>query len=320
MTSLLLSLSLGLIVLLISTEFIVKNAVRLSLAIRISPLVVGITVVAIGTSLPELVVSGLATAVGDTGLAIGNLVGSNVANVLLVLGVTILGGRLRVGTTKTQRSIIVLLGVSILFVFLHLARVSSITSGIVLLGLAVLVTVVEYVWGTQGRRREDRYRFNGRKHNTRVTRGMIAGLALALIGIVYGGISTVSSIEQLAAMTGYSTTALGLTLVAVATSLPELLASLVSERNRQEKLALGNLIGSNIYNLLFIGGLVSASSPSRIGSGIPTMIWAELLLSTVVLVIIVRRYRGSVIPNKIGVMLLALFGLYVASITRDASR
>lgn len=320
MTSLFLSLAFGLVVLLISTEFIVKNAVRLSQALRISPLVIGITVVAIGTSLPELVVSGLSAIVGDTGLAIGNLVGSNVANVLLVLGVAILSGRLRVGTTKTQRSIVVLLGVTMLFVLLHLVDIPFVVSGLILLGLSISVTFLEVAWGAQGRNQEDRHRFIGRKNNVNVTPGMIAGLSLALIGIVYGGISTVSSIEQLAVASGYSTTVLGLTLVAVATSLPELLVSLVSERNRQEKLALGNIVGSNIYNLLFIGGLVTASTPPTTSLEIPAMVWLELLVATLMLVFIVRRYRGRVIPKKIGLVLLTLFILYVASITRGTLR
>ena len=158
----------GAIVLLVSTQAFIKLAERISVSLRLSPLIIGLTVVSIGTSLPELTVSTIAAIRGDVGLAMGNLIGSNIVNVFLVLGVGILVGKLRVGTTKTQRNIYMMSGIAGLFLLLYLLGLPHIIAGGILLATALMVTFDEYIRGVSGRTHEDAKMFAKRKYG-RVT-------------------------------------------------------------------------------------------------------------------------------------------------------
>ena len=134
----------GSLILLISTQFLVNYAKKISLALKISPLIIGLTIVAIGTSLPELSFSLTALVKQDVGLAMGNIVGSNMVNILFVFAIGILIGKLRVGTSKTQRNSMFLLAATILFVVLQLTQVPARISGLILISSAILITIVEY--------------------------------------------------------------------------------------------------------------------------------------------------------------------------------
>ena len=134
----------GSLILLISTQFLVNYAKKISLALKISPLIIGFTIVAIGTSLPELSFSLTALVKQDVGLAMGNIVGSNMVNILFVFAIGILIGKLRVGTSKTQRNSMFLLAATILFVVLQLTQVPARISGLILISSAILITIVEY--------------------------------------------------------------------------------------------------------------------------------------------------------------------------------
>ncbi len=143
----------GIIVLLISTRIFVDVATKISFYLRISPLIIGATVVALGTSLPELTVSIFAILRGDPGLAAGNIIGSNIANILLVFPIGILFGGIRIGTTKTQRNGIMLLAATVIF-FVFFKYFASPIAGVILIGLAVMFTIKEYQWGIVGRLHE----------------------------------------------------------------------------------------------------------------------------------------------------------------------
>ena len=239
----------GTLVLLFSTEIFIRTAVRISAKLRISPLIIGTTIVAIGTSIPELAVSGIAAANNDPGLAIGNIVGSNIVNITLVLPIGILIGKLRIGTTKTQRNALLLLAVTALFALPNIPAFPILSSGALLLVLALIFTIGEYRLGIIGRDHEDAVRFHSRKnHHPHSVK--LALVALSLAGIVLGGYVTVASVESIARLSGYSTTILGLSLTAIATSLPELLATIVSQEEHQAKITIGNVMGSNVYNIL----------------------------------------------------------------------
>ena len=134
----------GSLILLVSTQFLVNYAKKISLALKISPLIIGFTIVAIGTSLPELSFSLTALVKQDVGLAMGNIVGSNMVNILFVFAIGILIGKLRVGTSKTQRNSMFLLAATILFVVLQLTQVPARISGLILISSAILITIVEY--------------------------------------------------------------------------------------------------------------------------------------------------------------------------------
>lgn len=298
----------GIAVLLAAAEVLVRAAIELSGKLKISPLIVGTTIVALGTSLPETAVSLTSVFWGDSGLAVGNIVGSNVINVFLVLGLAILVGGLRIGTTKTPRNAIIMAAAAILFSFFYIRFLSPVI-GIILLCLAGGFTGLEYLWGQRGRKHEDK---NNLRHPRKVTNlRLTVELALSLVGVVIGGIITVSASKSLAVFFGVSTTIIGLSLTAAATSLPELLVSVVSELKKQPKLAIGNVIGSNIYNLLFIGGLIAFFSPKTIVSPIH---WFFLLTASFVVPVMVLSFRGRVVPRWVGIVMLAAFLFYLQSL------
>jgi len=298
---------LGSLFLLISTWYFIKLTEHVSMALKLSPLIIGLTVVSIGTSLPELTISSIAAYRGDIGLATGNIIGSNIVNVFLVFAVGILSGKLRIGTTKTQRNIYILCGVTGLFLLFYFFRIPNLVAGIILLFLTLLITSIEYFWGTDGRKHEDAALFK-KKINYSLKVFDIFKLMISLTGVVIGGILMVTSTEQLAVLLGFSTTILGLSITAIVTSLPELLTTIFSQQDHEEKMTIGNIIGSNIYNLTLIGGLILCVSTSL------TLITYEmfmLILATLVIASIVVIYSGKVIPKTIGYLLLGLFVIYI---------
>ena len=143
MLELLLKFCFSVVLLLLSTRTFVKLAKKISLSSRISPLIIGITVVALGTSLPELSVSLIALVKDDAGLAVGNIIGSNIVNILIVLPIGILVGKTRIGKTKTQRNALLLLGVTAVFVLLQSRFLPNLVAGLSLVVLALIITILE---------------------------------------------------------------------------------------------------------------------------------------------------------------------------------
>jgi len=301
---------LGIIVLLFSVDAFVKISSKVWLALRISPLIIGVTIVAIGTSLPELIVSLIASAKNDQGLAVGNIVGSNIINVFFVLGVGILLGNINIGTSKTQRSALFLVLATAIYLFLGKIISSPMIFGLIMIATAVVFSWFEVHLGILGRDHEDKAFVNGkrvRKFNSK----MFWSLLLAFAGVVGGGFLVVDSIERISLLTGYSTTILGLSVIAVVTSLPELLTTVFSRKKDQGKIAIGNILGSNIYNLLLVGGIISLVFPVKavFGRDLYTLAFA-----TFCAVILIFVYAGKKVPKKIGAILLVFFFLYLLSL------
>ena len=300
----------GSVILLISTQFLVNYAKKISLALKISPLIIGLTIIAIGTSLPELSFSLTALIEQDVGLAMGNIVGSNVINILFVFAVGILIGKLRVGTSKTQRNSLFLLLATVLFVVLQLTQVPAIISGLILISSAVLITLVEYFMGVLGRKNEDKKMF-AKKQKVEINSSVIFVPLLLIAGVIVGSLMAVSAIEDFSALTKISTTIIGLSLTAIVTSLPELITTIFSQEEHQAKLTMGNILGSNIYNLLLIGGFINLLSGKN---GIAMKDWIVMLAVTGFFLFILNRYSGKNIPKIYGVVLLIIFGLYLINL------
>jgi cation:H+ antiporter len=301
----------GLIVLLSSTKSFVGISQKIAHSFRLSPLVIGITIVAIGTSLPELVISTISSIKGDYGLALGNIVGSNITNVLFVLALGVLVGSLRIGTTKTPKSALILFSITILYIFLHYLNIDHVISGILLITLGFIIALVEYRWGIDGQNREDFSliaKFSRKKSS--FTKQDILYLLASLVGVSLGGFLLVISTENLSYLLGYSTTILGLCLTSVVTSFPELTTTLFSERNRDDKLALGNILGSNIYNIAFIGGIsyLFSSDISLIDFD-----WMWLFSSTVIFVSLIFLLKGKYIPKLFSIALLIMYISYLVT-------
>jgi cation:H+ antiporter len=279
--------------------------------LRLSPLIIGVTVVAIGTSLPELAVSAIASIKGDFGLAVGNIIGSNIINVLLVFALGVFAGNVKVGTKKTQRNVYFLTFISCLFVVMLLLKLHPLIFASVSLSLCFLFTIMEYRWGVTGRNLEDKLLLKMTK-KSKVTNADYGVLVLCLILIFAGGYLVVEGVKYMALITGYSTNVLGLTVTAIATSLPEIIATVMSSRSKQAKLLLGNIMGSNVYNILLIGGISSLWMTTY---QLPIVDTVFFLLSTFLFFIIIVGFKGKILPRFVGVSLFALCAVYFLSLS-----
>jgi len=296
----------GVVILLLSTQIFVRLAVKLSEIFRLSPLIIGLTIMSFGTSLPEIAVSSISAAGGDVGLATGNIIGSNIINVFLIFGVGILVDDLRIGTTKTQKNIVILLFVTFLFIFLEWAFPFPRILGSFLILTYIFFTYMEYKWGIMGRVKED-FAFITSLQKKKITPDLIVGILFSVMGVGVGGFLVVTSMEELAILSGYSTTIFGLTLTSVATSLPELLTTIKSQKADEDKMTIGNLLGSGLFNLLFIGGLANVIGGSMT---LPIVESMFLIISSIVFFGIITFYKGNNIPKWVGMVLIVIFLIY----------
>ena len=250
---------LGLFLLLISGDFLVKGAIQLSNRLGVSALLVSLTVVAFGTSAPELIVAIKATLSGSPGLAMGNVVGSNIANILLVLGLPTLRIGLKNNITDTKRSFGFMIAASVLFIMFGMSGSFSWVYGIVLLSLLAFFLFDTFRQNSKKALNGEILEFQQRTLHSWWT--IIFFLTLGVIGLPLGADLLVTNASALAKGYGVSDAVVGLTLVAIGTSLPELATTFVAFVRKKAEVVLGNLIGSNIFNLLAIIGITSLISP-----------------------------------------------------------
>ena len=250
---------LGLFLLLISGDFLVKGAIQLSNRLGISALLVSLTVVAFGTSAPELIVAIKATLSGSSGLALGNVVGSNIANILLVLGLPTLIMGLKNNIADTKRSFGLMIAASVLFIVFGMSGSFSWVYGVVLLSLLAFFLFDTFRQNSKKALNSEILEFQQRISHSWWT--IIFFLILGVIGLPLGADLLVTNASALAKGYGVSDAVVGLTLVAIGTSLPELATTLVAFVRKKAEVVLGNLIGSNIFNLLAIIGITSLISP-----------------------------------------------------------
>lgn len=302
----------GFILLLFGAEFLVRGAVALAGRFKVSPMVIGMTIVAYGTTAPELVVSLEAALGGLPGIAVGNVVGSNIANILLVLGCASLVYPIRCTPRLLYRDSSVMLGAAVLFVGLALTGTITRTQGILMIAAMVAYTLYTY-WAE---RRRNRHGDIFEREAEEFREGP-RSLWLAILAVV-GGIASVvvgARILILGAVTaarylGVGEEVIGLTLVAVGTSLPELATAVVAAWRHHTDVAIGNVIGANIYNVLAIMGVVSIVSPLTIPPQIVSFdIWF-MLAATLTLLLAVVVFKGA--NRVVGCLFLGAYGIYVA--------
>ncbi len=257
----------GLVILLLSGDALVRGAVNTSLRLGVPALIVSLTIVAIGTSAPELLVAVDAVIKGAPGIALGNVVGSNTANVLLVLGLPALLAGLGSTDLDTRPSYLQMLGGTAVFVAVAAFAPITWITGLVLLGLFVAFILRE-IHAARCHRRDEKARRKDRDDidvegvDPSLRWRMIALLlVLGLIGLPLGAELLVSSATRIAREYQISDTVIGLTLVAVGTSLPELATTVSAAFRRQADVAIGNVIGSNMANILGIVGIATLFGP-----------------------------------------------------------
>lgn len=251
----------GLVLLLVAGDFLVKGAVNLALRLGISALVVSLTVVAFGTSAPELLIVLSAMADNAPGIAMGNVVGSNTANVLLVLGLPALVAGLATAHCETRKAFVFMLLGTLLFIGLAFIGPFTWWHGLILLGALSVI-----LWDQFRTAKKDRAAAKeleepeGADPEMRGWKIAIY-LVLGIVGLPIGANLLVHNAEIIALDFGVSQTAIGLTLVAIGTSLPELATTVVAAIRKQAEVALGNVIGSNMFNLLAIIGIAALIGP-----------------------------------------------------------
>jgi cation:H+ antiporter len=250
------------------------------------------------------------------GLASGTLIGSTIINFILVFpSAILLGESIRVGTTKTQKNGIILILGTLLFILMQKINIPSIVKGIVLILGLVGANYLEYAWGVMGRVQEDKKLIDIIFKKEKVTPDLIFGLLFSLVGVTVGGLLVVNGIEGFASISGYSTTVLGLTITGIATSLPDVFTSVTSQKNDEDKLTLGHIMGGSLYNLLFIGGIVEIVGGNP---GINNFEAIFLVVCVLLFFIIIKFYKGKDIPKWVGIALLILFFVYMYLLSFNA--
>jgi cation:H+ antiporter len=308
-----LSLATGLVLLLGGGEALVKGSVAVASRLGVSPLLIGLTLVGFGTSTPELVASLQAVLVGAPGIAVGNVVGSNIANILLILGVAAV--ILPVATTKEafRRDGTVLIGVSLLMVAVVLTGSIGRWTGAGFLALLAAYTVWTYL--TERRAPDASAALHAAEAEAVAPRGLSLPLALLLAlggiaAVLLGASLLVHAAIDIARAAGLSEAVIGLTLVAVGTSLPELATSAMAALRRQSDVAFGNIVGSNIFNVLGIAGTTAVVTPIAVPAEIVRLdIWVMLATALLLVVFAVTGWRVS---RREGAVFLAAYAAYLA--------
>ncbi|MEO1677539.1 MAG: calcium/sodium antiporter [Pseudomonadota bacterium] len=313
---------LGLVILLLAGDALVKGAVNLALRIGVPALLVSLTIVAFGTSAPELLISVAAVLEDAPGIAIGNVVGSNTANILLVLGVPAIMAGLDTEHSETRKTYLFMIAASLLFIALAFMGPITWWHGLILLAALSGVlydalcearahrreAVVAAGIGDPGRDADDEEEVEGA--DTSMPGWKVAlFLALGLIGLPLGAEILVDSASDIARELGVPDTVIGLTLVAVGTSLPELATTVMAALRRQTDVALGNVIGSNMFNLLAIIGVASLVGPIPVtGSILQFDLWVMLGASLLLAPFVFLRWPMG---RAWGIALTAAYVVYV---------
>lgn len=308
--------TIGLAVLLLAGDALVRGAVNLSLRLGVPALIVSLSVVAFGTSAPELLISIKAVLDNASGLAMGNVVGSNTANILLVLGVPALMAGIDTGDCETRRNYLFMIGATLLFIALSFGGVITWVQGTVF--LAVLSAILGSMMHEAHTHRKKNHHSLAEDMDPEEVEGadpdmpgwkVAMFLILGLIGLPLGADLLVDASINIARHMGVSETVIGLTLVAVGTSLPELATTVMAALRRHADVAIGNVIGSNMFNLLAIIGVASWFGPITVEPGILRFdLWVMLGASLILAPFVFLKWRMG---RVWGAALLVLYLIYI---------
>lgn len=299
-------LATGLAILLVCGDFLVRGAVALAQKLNISPLVIGLTVVAFGTSAPELVVSIRAAIAGSPGISLGNVVGSNIANILLVLGLPAIISATSCNQKSLMRNMLYVTGASLIFIALCFMGPLSFWHGAILFTLIVA------------------FLLDSARRATTQTKAVAAGaaataeiedpleevddvpsnnaiialfLALGIIGLPLGAHFTVSAASSIALSFGVSEAVIGLSIVAIGTSLPELAAAFAAATRGNCALVMGNVLGSNLFNLLAVMGVTAMIAPIPVPDQFLNLdLWVMLAATLILIPFVAFQTRITRIP------------------------
>ena len=296
----------GLVILAKSAELLVTGAVSLAKWLGVSPLIIGLTIVAMGTSAPEVAASIAAVAKGMGDVAIGNVYGSNIANLALVGGLAALIRPLMVRGRILQREMPVMLAVALLlWPVLHNLSISRAESILLLALFIMLILATVYL-----ARKEEHKSIRTQEHESIRVQKSVLFIVIGLAGLTLGAKMTVDGAVFIGRKAGLSEAVIGLTIIAVGTSLPELMTCVVAAVKGHHDISIGNLVGSNVFNTLLVVGTAGVIRPFTIGARLAGVdYWVMIVVSAgfMVMALIGRR----VIGRAAGALLLSGYVAYV---------
>jgi cation:H+ antiporter len=309
----LLAIAGGFVLLTWSADRFVVGASALAFNLNVSPLIIGLTIVSLGTSAPEILVSAVASLQGNAGLAIGNAIGSNIFNVALILGITALITPLNVHSSIVRREMPVLIGVMLLALLLLFDGTLGRIDGLMLVtGMPLML-----LWMTRiGMKEKSAHDPMSEEFADEVPTGM--SMAMAGVWTLVGALCLLASSKilvwgavSIAQAMGISDLVIGLTIVALGTSLPELAASVMSALKGEHDIAIGNVIGSNIFNLLAVLGLPGLLNPGPVDAVVLTRDYPVMVCLTLALLVMAYGFRGPGRINRFeGALLITAFAAY----------
>jgi len=299
----------GLILLYFGANWLVQGAITLALHLGLSPLIVGLTVVALGTSVPEALVSIQAAIGHQGGIALGNVIGSNILNIALILGLSAFFNPLKVDSHLVKADVPLLAGATFMLVVLledfHISRME---------GAFLLLCIVGYVAGnimTVKRTSPEENKIEGvevpEDHSKNLWRD-ISFLFIGLIALAFGSNFLVTGAVDLARILGLSEALIGLTIVSIGTGTPEMATALMAAYRKRADLAIGNAVGSNLFNIMFVLGIAALVAPLD-GNGISSVDLYVMLGVTILLLPTV--WTGRILDRKEGFLFLAIYVGYL---------
>ncbi|MDC0229575.1 calcium/sodium antiporter [Deltaproteobacteria bacterium] len=299
----------GLVLLFFGADWLVKGAVTMALHLGLSPLIVGLTVVALGTSLPEALVSVQASLDNQGGIALGNVIGSNILNIALILGLSALIQPLKVDSHLIKADVPLLVGASFLLMVLledfHISRME---------GALLLLGIVFYVCGnimTVKRTSPEEDKIEGMEIPEDPSKNLLRHIGLLVLGLIalaLGSNFLVSGAVDLARIWGLSEALIGLTIVSIGTGTPELATALMAAYRKTADIAIGNAVGSNLFNIMFVVGLAGLVAPMD-ATGINSSDLYVMFGLTILLLPTV--WTGLVLDRKEGFLFVAIYVAYL---------
>lgn len=312
MTLYILAFLIGLALLVMSADKFVDGAAAIANHYGMSPLLIGMVIVGIGTSAPEMVVSAFAALNNNPGLALGNAYGSNIGNIALILGITALISPIPVQSQVLRKELPILTGVTLLAGFQLLdGHLSTVDAWVLVATLAgVMFWLIRQSMGSTGDEMSQAAVEEAGEHNMPAQKAWLLVIG-GLVVMMASSRALVWGAENMAKAFGVSDLVIGLTVVAIGTSLPELVSSVMAARKQQHALALGNILGSNLFNTLGVVGIAGAIAPAAVDPTLITRDFPVMLLLTLSLFVVGMGFKGK--PGSINrpegaVLVLAYVG------------